>query len=133
MTRINLLPPEELHDRHLVAEYRELPRLFSLIRAWQARPRREPLPATYRLGQGHVLFFYNKAPWLLARQRALIAEMRRRDMQPRFEAEATLLDGIDLTQCLVHWEPTPEEVALNRARITARLAEMAARRASGRS
>ena len=86
------------------------------------------MPDTYRLGKGHVLFFYDKAPWLLARQRALVAEMRRRGMTARFDAPDTLLDGIDLTQCVEVWEPTPAEVALNRERITTRLTEMAARR-----
>ena len=31
MTRINCVPVTELHDRHLVAEYRELPRCFALM------------------------------------------------------------------------------------------------------
>lgn len=36
MTRINLIPPSELHYKHLVAEYRELPRVFGLVRRAQA-------------------------------------------------------------------------------------------------
>jgi deoxyribonuclease V len=32
MTRINLLPPSELADQHLLAEWRELPRIFGLVK-----------------------------------------------------------------------------------------------------
>lgn len=30
MTRINLIPPAQLSDQHLLAEYRELPRIFTM-------------------------------------------------------------------------------------------------------
>lgn len=131
MTRINLIPPEELHDRHLVAEYRELPRIFALIRADDARRAAgvrtpEPPPA-YVLGPGHVRFFYDKARWLLARQRLLIAEMRRRGMRPNFEAGEELLAGIEINRQLMEWAPTPAEVEINRARIEERLEVMTRR------
>jgi deoxyribonuclease (pyrimidine dimer) len=32
MTRINLVPPQELHRKHLIAEIRELPRIMTLAR-----------------------------------------------------------------------------------------------------
>jgi len=31
MTRINLVDPSTLHSKHLLAEYRELPRVFGLV------------------------------------------------------------------------------------------------------
>jgi len=31
MTRINCAPKKELSDKHLAAEYRELPRIFGLV------------------------------------------------------------------------------------------------------
>lgn len=33
MTRINLVDPSTLHTKHLIAEYRELPRVFALAEA----------------------------------------------------------------------------------------------------
>ena len=33
MTRINVVPPRLLLDEHLLAEYRELPRVFALAKA----------------------------------------------------------------------------------------------------
>lgn len=55
MTRINLVPPEELSRQHLVAEYRELPRIFALVRAAQGKglkPANIKAPAVYVLGRG---------------------------------------------------------------------------------
>ncbi len=129
MTRINLTPPETLDPRHLVAEYRELPRVFALIRADDAKRALglctpDPGPH-YVLGAGHVRFFYDKALWLLTRQRSLIAEMRRRGMNPAHEADETLLDGIDMIRQRRNWAPDAHEIALNRFRINTRLAEMA--------
>lgn len=131
MTRINLIPVTELHSRHLVAEYRELPRVFSLIRADDAKRaagvRTPTAPASYVLGPGHVRFFYDKALWLLERQRLLIAEMNRRGMRPSFTADDSLIEGIDVGRQLPGWAPNQDEVNLNRARIEQRLDEMRAR------
>ena len=44
MTRINGIPPQELTGPHLVAEYRELPRIFALVRAAAARGARPEDP-----------------------------------------------------------------------------------------
>lgn len=114
MTRINLIPPHELTTRHLVAEYRELPRVFALAK--KAQPQ-AILPSAYTLGAGHVRFFYNKAGWLLKRQRALIAEMQRRGYKPQHTDPSPLADGLPLND----WDPPPAAVALSRARIEERL------------
>lgn len=60
MTRINCIPPRELSREHLIAEYRELPRIFALVRAAIARgesPDDPRNPTSYTLGAGHVRFF----------------------------------------------------------------------------
>ena len=127
MTRINCIPVEELSAPHLVAEYRELPRVFAL--AHKAAARGDPRgPACYTLGTGHVRFFYVRLAYLARRHQALVAEMRRRGYQPRFE-------GIRRTDfpeipdaCWQDWTPTPEAMALNRARIAERNAAAAAGR-----
>jgi len=59
MTRINCIPVEELHNKHLLVEYRELPRVFTLAHNAIEKGRWES-PAAYVLGAGHVKFFYNK-------------------------------------------------------------------------
>ena len=66
MTRINVVPPAELCNKHLLAEYRELPRVFGL-----AKPV-DDAPSAYVLGKGHVRFFYDKLGYLAKRQRQII-------------------------------------------------------------
>lgn len=129
MTRINCIPPQELTGPHLVAEYRELPRIFSLARAAIARGERpddDRNPAEYRLGSGHVRFFYSRLGYLARRQAALVAEMQVRGYMPGFTETAHLLDGFPPEWCH-DWQPTPEAMALNRARIAERLGAMGAR------
>ena len=84
MTRINCVPVQELSGPHLVAEYRELPRVFALARKAAARGVVEPT-ACYTLGKGHLLFFYTRLGYLVRRHAELIAEMKRRGYKPAFE------------------------------------------------
>ncbi len=124
VTRINCIPPDELTRAHLVAEYRELPRIFTLVRAAIARGERpgDPRnPTEYRLGAGHVRFFYPRLGYLAQRQGALVAEMLARGYAPGFTRTDHLLDGIPAEWCAA-WQPTPQAMALNRARIAERLA-----------
>lgn len=126
MTRINLVPPQELTGGHLVAEYRELPRVFKLAANWY-KTRVETfketslnLPREYTLGKGHVRFFYNKLGFLAIRQMHLIIEMEVREFRPKFVNPGSLLD---LAPYELHGDyiPTPEAIELNRNRIKERL------------
>ena len=63
MTRINCIEPKYLKDKHLVAEYRELPRVFGLIEKAIERgenPKAPKFNRSYIMGKGHLHFFYNK-------------------------------------------------------------------------
>lgn len=52
MTRINLIPVQELTNKHLIAEKHEITRVFAL-----AKNSKSPkIPNTYRTGTGHVTF-----------------------------------------------------------------------------
>lgn len=122
MTRINCVPPSELSGKHLVAEYRELPRIFGLVRQAIARgeqPDNPRNPTQYTLGKGHIRFFYSRLGYLVTRQRALVDEMRRRGYQPTFVEVEQLAVGIAAEWCC-DWEPTSDAFALNRARIAER-------------
>lgn len=123
MTRINCIPPDELTRAHLVAEYRELPRIFSLVRAAITRgesPDDPRNPTEYRLGAGHVRFFYPRLGYLAKRQAALVAEMLARGYAPGFTQTDHLLDGIPPDWC-GDWQPSSQALSLNRARIAERL------------
>jgi hypothetical protein len=72
MTRINVgIDPKELCDQHLVAEYRELPRL------WKFVPKSKP-PTEFKLGSGHVLWCHKYSGMLYDRYNMLVEEMRYR-------------------------------------------------------
>ena len=110
MTRINLVHPSELSRLHLVAEYRELPRIFSLVRSAIARdkiPSDFPIPSKYVLGAGHMYFFYDKCCFLAKRQRSLIREMQNRNIVCNYFDATSLLEGIT-SQWLGDYTPTQE-------------------------
>ena len=67
MTRINTVPVECLSDKHLLAEYRELPRIFTAVAKIYDSGNQLPtdIPPNYKLGAGHVKFFYDKLLWLI--------------------------------------------------------------------
>lgn len=129
MTRINCVPVEELTLRHLVAEYRELPRVFALARQAWARgesPDDARNPEAYTLGAGHVRFFYTRLGWCRKRHRQLIDEMLRRGYHPTFLAAPAVSAEFGPAvrpEWWRDWEPTPAALSLNRARICARLLE----------
>lgn len=119
MTRINLIPPEELSNKHLVAEYRELPRVFRLSYKWHKRNRPTAIPAEYTLGQGHVTFFYNKLRFLADRHLDICLEMFLRGFVVNFPHVPVFPDQArDLWK---GYRPTRKALRLNRERIAKRL------------
>ena len=73
MTRINVgLLPSELSDKHLMAEHREIKRIPNCIK--KGRYNLDGIPDEFKLGTGHVKFFYNKLEYLHIRYIALYNE-----------------------------------------------------------
>ncbi len=133
MTRINCIPPAELSGPHLVAEYRELPRAFALVRAAILRgesPADPRNPTCYTLGPGHIRFFYCRLGYLAKRQASLVREMQARGYRPSFADTAQLMQDIPPEWCS-DWEPTAEAIAKNRARIAERIAQQQTRKLNG--
>lgn len=119
MTRINCVPAQELSGPHLVAEYRELPRVFALAKKAALRGSFSQ-PDTYTLGKGHLLFFYTRLEYLSRRHVDLIEEMKRRGYKPTF-AGVRRDDFPDMPDSYwSDWQPTAEALRLNRARIKER-------------
>jgi deoxyribonuclease (pyrimidine dimer) len=123
MTRINLVPPDELTDQHLVAEYREIFMIGSSLQRsissknWPVTLAN--LPEQFTLNAGHVKFFYNKGLYLDKRYRKLIHEMRQRGMVPdptrRFKTEQW---PVELWN---DWAPEGKDLELIRERIQERI------------
>lgn len=78
MTRINAnIRPEHLIDQHLVAEYREIIRIPNAVAKIKKHGDRK-YPKVFKLGGGHVLYFYDKIKYLHRRFLDLKQEMRNR-------------------------------------------------------
>lgn len=122
MTRINLVPPSDLSDAHLVAEYREIMRLpgnlnKSLNR--KAKPfSMSEIPDSYTLGSGHVKFFYDKMEFLDTRFKSLVVEMGRRGFKASF-ADTDVFKSCP-SRFYNDYTPTTEEISINVSRIRER-------------
>lgn len=133
MTRINLVPPEELSDQHLFAEFREIKMVpKSLRRSLVAAFNRgetlwffwHTVPKEYTLNKGHVSFFYNKGEYLRRRYALLRIELDVRGINYNKDSQ---LDPDGIFAKLDHnfnmdYEPTPEALAIVRARIAEKIA-----------
>jgi deoxyribonuclease (pyrimidine dimer) len=124
VTRINVVPPEELADQHLVAEYREIFMVGSALQRSLRSPNwaknKKTWPSTFKLNGGHVKFFYDKGKYLQKRYRELIAEMKRRGMNPD---PARLFKRDQWPDDLYNdWTPTETARKIVRQRIRERIA-----------
>lgn len=113
MTRINVVHPSELHNKHLVAEAHEITRVFGLARKAQRELHKKDIPWKYTLGTGHVLFFYPRLGYCADRYAALCAEMRVRGFNCNEIAREQLLEGIS-PRLVQGYEPTEEAIEINR-------------------
>lgn len=127
MTRINLVPPQELHDKHLVAEYFELPRVFTAVKK---KVDKGKTPSDYshltefRFGAGHVTFFYTRLEFLSVRYRILVHEMVKRN----FNVKRLSVINPDIPiEWYGMWTPTDRDIELSRDRINERLKQMGAK------
>ena len=73
MTRINVgIPPSKLSTKHLIAEHREIKRIPNVVRS--GRFSMDGQPKEFKLGTGHVKFFYDKLGYLKRRYMSLYEE-----------------------------------------------------------
>lgn len=121
MTRINLVPVEELVDKHLVAEKHEITRVLALAR--NHNPRTVKIPPTYRMGTGHVTFFYNKIGFIISRYHELCKEMRKRGFNVTELTTEAMLEGMP-PHLVRGYNPTEEAIEISRARLKERLLEI---------
>jgi len=124
MTRINLVPPAELTDQHLFAEFREIKMVpKALARSLRAKPVSavlQGIPPEFTLNTGHVKFFYDKGLYLATRYEALRAELRRRGVQFN-QASQLDPDGIMADPFCNDYQPTPKALSIIRLRIAEKI------------
>lgn len=119
MTRINLVDPSELSSKHLVAEYREIVRVFALARKSQHEMHKKKVPSAYTLGTGHVLFFYDKLKFVSDRYDSLCDEMLKRGFVCNRVPKEELHKGIT-SNMFFGYKPTDAAITINRQRIKER-------------
>ena len=123
MTRINIVPLQELADQHLVAEYREMFMVGSALQRTLASKNRDKslssIPEKFTLNTGHVKFFYNKGEYLHKRYKQLVSEMKARGMNPDPERKFKREQWPDILYN--DWTPSPEEQLIVRQRIQERI------------
>jgi hypothetical protein len=115
MTRINIVPVEELSDQHLLAEHREIKRIPNCI--LKGRYNLDNIPSKYTMGKGHVKFFYNKLYFLYTRYMELKYECEAREFnvenyQNSFENCMYKFPELDN-----NWIPTEEDIEISRSRL----------------
>lgn len=118
MTRINLLPVDQLPDQHLMAEYRELPRIVNAVIC--GRLSGAGAPTTYVLGTGHVKFFADKIDFLHARYTKIWDELLYRgftlnpEFSPQKMNEKIKYAGCDISN---NYKFSDADILLSRNRI----------------
>ena len=122
MTRINLVHVKELADQHLIAEYRELPRVFGAVKKHVQDGKRITdfkINSTYILGTGHVTFFYNKLLYLKKRHIDIVNECLRRGMNIQ-NIESNDISSFPIEFCN-DYVPTDLEIYTSRQRLIEKL------------
>ena len=123
MTRINVIPVDQLTDQHLVAEYREMLMVpASLKRSLGSKNGMDTkrIPKQYTLNTVHVYFFYDKGKFLKDRYDSLVNEMKKRGMKP--DPNRTFPTKVFKDNNLYNsWKVTDKAVQINNERIMERI------------
>lgn len=122
LTRINLVPVQELTRLHLIAEYKEIMRLPNNLKKSLNRKSKpfsmDEIPSQYKLGTGHVKFFFDKFAFLENRFKQLLAEMDSRGYNANFRDSSIFKVS---SEFYGDYTPTLDALEINRQRIAERL------------
>ena len=117
MTRINVgILPSELTDKHLLAEHREIKRIPNCIA--KGKYNMDGIPDRFKLGTGHVKFFYNKLLYLGKRYLQLYTECIARGFNVQNYIEAWVNVP---TELMNDYKPTREDRFIVQQRINEKL------------
>lgn len=118
MTRVNLIPVEELSNSHLIAEKHEITRVVTLAK--RSKPNIK-IPPNYTMGKGHVTFFYNKIGFVINRYELLCDEVRKRGFVCNQIPTLSLLASMP-SHLINNFTPDCTAIDISRSRIVDRLA-----------
>lgn len=114
MTRINVgVRAEELPDKLLLAEHREITRIPNTVKSGRAKV--VDIPSDFTLGKGHVKFFYNKLAYLHDRYYELYQECLNRSFNVTDKSSA--FNDLPLEYLLNYNEqPKDRQIIIDRIR-----------------
>jgi deoxyribonuclease (pyrimidine dimer) len=119
MTRINLVPVEELSDQHLIAEYHELPRVVKQKISIATAPKE------YCLGKGHMKWARLHLLFTLNRYYELCWEMKERGFKVNYsDAEFSLFcleNEIAREYFWLDYTPSEIDIKLSRDRLVEKI------------
>lgn len=120
MTRINTgIKPSLLCNQHLLAEHREIKRIPNQIS--KGKFTLNGIPNEFKLGSGHVKFFYNKLLYLKKRYEKLHLECLNRGLNVTYYGDA----WNNLPKNLMNdYKPTEQDRLILVERINERLTKM---------
>ena len=114
MTRVNVVPVQELCDQHLLAEHREIKRIPNLMLSGKLKDLGD-IPEEYVLGKGHMKFFLDKMYFLYVRY----SDIRDECLKRRFKVQWLWPNYYPpISQ---DYKPTEQALKLNRQRIKERM------------
>ncbi len=117
MTRINVgIPPKELTRQHLLAEHREIKRIPNTLS--KGKYTLDNIPTQFKLGTGHVKFFYNKALYLKERYLMIYQECVDRGFNVTYYGDSW--DNVPV-ELMNSYTPTDRDREIIRERIRERL------------
>ena len=125
MTRINIIPANELYDQQLIDEYREITMVpAALKRTLNSKNGlvKSKISNKYTLNSGHVYFFYNKGKYLEKRYIEIIEEMKKRGFKPNPKRKFPI-DIFKKNNLYKDWTPTIEDFKIIKERIEKKINE----------
>lgn len=125
MTRINLIDPKILTNKHLMGEYHEITRPFNkMINRIEKGNLKFSPPEQYVLGSGHETFFFNKLLFLYKRHKKIKKELIKRNYNINInnykKIRKEFKKKLSKTPYWNDYKPTPEECYLNMERLIER-------------
>jgi len=119
MTRIDLVPVEELSDQHLLSNHREIKRIPNMI--LKGKYNLNNIPKKFTLGKGHVKFFYNKLLWLQGRYNELYTECLYRHFKVTNFSQTFVELQETKPELFCFWQSSEDDIELSRARIAEKI------------
>ncbi len=116
MVRINLINPKFLADQHLIAEYNEILMLFGYVKK-HPHTHFNSIPKSYRLGQGHIIFFKDKLKYLEKRFELIKKEMKKRGFKGEVKINLNRFDK----KLIKDWKPRKEDKKIIKKRLAMKI------------